>query len=262
MKRMHYSLTHTLHTLRRRWLEPALPISQARLALQAYPRYLADWRRYAALPGAEPLAVAESNPCLFDQTATTPFNTHYTYQAVWAFDAIRRAGVPLHVDVGSQISFVSMLSVITEVLFIDIRPALIELVSLRELAGSLLSLPLADGKLASLSCMHVAEHIGLGRYGDPLNPAGTREAAAELARVLAPGGRLYFSLPIGRARVCYNAHRVHTPQQVLAYFTDLELARCGVIDDQGHFYPSLSSDELAGYAAAEYSCGLFEFRKP
>ena len=40
------------------------------------------------------------------------------------------------------------------------------------------------------------EHIGLGRYGDPIDPQGTEKAATELQRVLAPGGDLYLSLPI------------------------------------------------------------------
>lgn len=258
---MSASLTQTLTTLRRKWIEPALPIGQLRQALRAYPRYLADWRRYAALPGAEPLALAESYPCLFDRTPQTPFNSHYTYQAAWAMAAIRQTQAPLHVDVGSQIAFVAMLSAITEVVFIDIRPAAIELPALHGLAGSLLALPFADGSVASLSCMHVIEHIGLGRYGDPLDPAGTRRAAAELARVLAPGGRLYLSLPVGRPRVCFNAHRVHAPAQILDYFAGLTLARCGAIDDAGRYHPDLSREQLLAYAGAEYGCGLFEFMR-
>jgi SAM-dependent methyltransferase len=258
---MRAALARNLQTLRRKWIEPALPLGQMRLAAQAYPAYLADWRRYRAMPGAEPLRFDESYPCLFDRSAGTPFNTHYTYQAVWALDGIRRSAVAHHVDVGSQIGFVAMLSAICEVSFLDIRPAGVGLAGFHEAAGDILALPFADRSLRSLSCMHVAEHIGLGRYGDPLNPAGTREAAAELARVLAPGGRLYFSLPIGRARVCYNAHRVHTPQQILGYFAGLELLRCGAVDDAGRFHPQLDRRAFEGYAHASYACGLFEFTR-
>ena len=67
----------------------------------------------------------------------------------------------------------------------------------------------------------MAEHIGLGRYGDPLDPLGTRKAAAELQRVLAPGGQLLFSLPVGRPRVEFNAHRVHDPHEVASWFDGL-----------------------------------------
>ena len=39
---------------------------------------------------------------------------------------------------------------------------------------------LADNSVDSLSCMHVIEHIGLGRYGDPINAKGDELAAGEL----------------------------------------------------------------------------------
>ena len=73
----------------------------------------------------------------------------------------------------------------------------------------------ADGSLESLSTLHAVEHFGLGRYGDPIHPDGWRRAAEALARVLAPGGRLYFSVPIGRERLVFNAHRVFSPERCL-----------------------------------------------
>jgi hypothetical protein len=46
---------------------------------------------------------------------------------------------------------------------------------------------------------------------------------AAFGRVLAPGGRLYFSVPIGRVRVVFNAHRVFSPRTVLASFPSLRV---------------------------------------
>jgi len=55
----------------------------------------------------------------------------------------------------------------------------------------------------------VVEHIGLGRYGDPLDPFGTEKAIEELKRVLAPRGHLWLSLPISDQHVVYfNAGRI------------------------------------------------------
>ena len=34
--------------------------------------------------------------------------------------------------------------------------------------------------LSSVSCMHVIEHIGLGRYGDPINQNGDKFAINEI----------------------------------------------------------------------------------
>ena len=110
----------------------------------------------------------------------------------------------------------------------------------------------------SLSCLHVAEHIGLGRYGDKLDPHGTKKAAKELARVLARGGSLYFSLPIGKERLCFNAHRIHSPGRVLEYFKGLELVELSGVDDFGVLHKNLDVEKMCSW---DYGCGLFHFRK-
>src|SRR5206468_9735067 len=106
-----------------------------------------------------------------------------------------------HVDVGSHNLFANLLSAVVPVIFLDYRPLNGRLRGLECIGGSILELPFADNSVESLSCLHVAEHIGLGRYGDPLDPEGTKKAARELERVLAKGGNHYFAVPveIGRA---------------------------------------------------------------
>ena len=164
-----------------------------------------------------------------------------------------------HVDVGSRIDLVGFLTTRTDVVFVDIRPLHTNLDRLEPVAGSVLELPFADRSLESVSCLHVAEHVGLGRYGDPLDPDGTKKAAAELARVLAPGGQLLFSLPVGRPRECFNAHRIHAPAAIVDMFAELELLGFAGVDDAGRFAPDRTLDELAG---ARYACGMFRFTRP
>jgi SAM-dependent methyltransferase len=125
--------------------------------------------------------------------------------------------------------------------------------------GDILDLPFADGSIASLSCLHAAEHIGLGRYGDPLNPHGTREACMELRRVLAPGGNLYFAVPVGRERVCFNAHRIHAPGTIMEYFSGLDLIELSCVHDDGRYVEKVKPDE---FTRSEHACGMFWFRKP
>jgi SAM-dependent methyltransferase len=59
----------------------------------------------------------------------------------------------------------------------------------------------------SISCLHVLEHFGLGRYGDPIKYTGYLDGLCNIHQILKPGGKFYFSVPMGPQRVEFNAHR-------------------------------------------------------
>jgi SAM-dependent methyltransferase len=139
---------------------------------------------------------------------------------------------------------------------VDIRPLVAGLKGLQAVAADGRRLPFPDATIQSLSCLHVAEHIGLGRYGDTLDPQGTHRMIRELIRVVAPGGELLFSVPVGRSRVCFNAHRVLDPREIVELFEPLRLDEFALVDDQGVFHRSSSPAAAVG---ADYSCGLFRF---
>jgi hypothetical protein len=227
-------------------------------AMRATPGYVSDWRRFEELSGTK-LHIADAYPCLADRTETTPFDAHYFIQPIWTMDHIVRSKARQHVDVGSQILFSGMLSAIMPVTFVDLRPLEVDIERLNSIGGDLNRLPFSDCSLSSLSCLHVIEHVGLGRYGDPLDPVGSRAACGELQRVLARAGSLYLSTPVGAERVCFNAHRIHAPRTIIDWFDELELLEFSVIDDDG----VLRRDaELDSAALFRYGCGLFHFRRP
>ena len=241
-----------------RWAIPAVDPLRLVKAVPRYVAFLKDWAKYSRLEGAEPAKLINTYPCIHEKTQTTSFDSHYFYQGVWAFTRIYASKPAHHVDVGSAIDFVGFLTAITKVTFIDIRPLLATLDNFDSKKGSILSLPFEDNSLLSLSCLHVAEHIGLGRYGDPLDPLGTEKACKELSRVLARKGNLYFSMPVGKPRLCFNAHRIHSPGQIIDYFGDLELAEVSGIDDKGRLIMNIDVSILE---SANYACGLFWFKK-
>jgi hypothetical protein len=208
---------------------------------------------------AEPVKLRDTYPCLFDKTAQTSVDSHYFYQHIWAFEKIYNLKPEVHIDVGSNVDFVGLLSVITKVRFIDIRPLDVSNVpSIESVKGSILEMPCEDESLESVSCLHVAEHIGLGRYGDPLDPHGTEKAATELSRCLAKGGNLFFSLPVGRPRLCFNAHRIHSPKQIILYFNKLKLVEFSGTDDNKRFMRNVDLEIMED---SNYACGMFWFTK-
>ena len=185
---------------------------------------------------------------------------HYFLQDVWAAKKIFQSGCKHHVDIGSRIDgFVAHLLPFCTVEYVDIRPIESPFFELVFKQGSILSLPYADNSIASLSCLHVIEHIGLGRYGDPVDPEGHIKAAAELVRVLQPGGKLYLGTPVGKETVCFDAHRVFYVETVLQMFSGLSLESFDFIDDKGTEIKS-----KVDYSAANtnrFGCGLFVFSK-
>lgn len=225
------------------------------IALIRYGNFFLDWFRFLRAGGKS--SILDFYPCLNDKKSTTNIDTHYFYQAIWAFKDIIASGTKSHIDIGSSVDFVGLLTTITDVTFIDIRPLELKLDRYTGKKGSILDLPFEDGSVSSISCLHVIEHIGLGRYGDPIDPDGTKKACQELQRIAAPGGNLYLSLPIGRPRVCFNAHRVHTPKQILEYFLGLKLVAFSVVDDRGNFHNNVSIDN--GWDTLEYGCGMFHY---
>lgn len=198
-------------------------------------------------------------PILHDKTDFTPFDAHYFYQQLWVFENVLKNRPPHHVDVGSSYEMGGYLSKIVKTTFVDLRPIKADLKNLKIVRGDALNLPFRDGSLPSLSCLHVAEHIGLGRYGDPIDPKGSIKACQELTRVLAKGGKLYFSVPIGKNRVCFNAHRIFDPCLIVEeYFLNLRLAAFSVVDDSGKFISDCNPKE---FVSLDYGCGMFLFTK-
>ena len=238
------------------------PIVAARRVQEA-PSFVANLVRYGRRGGRGPFRIRARflYPVLGDRHAAAgQASGHYFHQDVWAARHVHRAAPARHVDVGSAVAgFVAHLLSFREVEYVDLRPLVTNVSGLRFHQGDLLSgLPFADGELESLSCLHVVEHIGLGRYGDPIDPDGWSRAAGELERVLAPGGRLYFSTPIGDERLEFDAHRVFAPATILDRFRDLELEEFSYVDDRGDIHLEADPAGFRGW----YCCGLFRFTKP
>lgn len=229
------------------------------IGLAYLPRFISHWMRFSQMNKADRLRVADAYPNLCDWVASTPFDPHYFYQAAWLARQLASAPPAKHLDIGSDVKLIGTLSAFVPCEFMDFRPLAASLPGLECTRGDIVALPMADESVNSLSCLHVVEHIGLGRYGDPIDPEGSRKAIAELERVVAQEGRLFLSVPVGRERICFNAHRVFAAKTILAFFGKLNLVSFSLVDDAGRFWPDCSPDRANGL---EYGCGMFVLEKP
>jgi SAM-dependent methyltransferase len=241
----------------RSWVLPFVDPRQLASVVRL-PGFFADWLRFRGLAGKDSARFLDLRPCLTDRAGHTPFDPHYFYQAAWLARELNGARPAMHVDVGSSVVAAGVLSAFVPTLFVDFRPLLARLPNLDSVAADITRLPFADGSVQSLSSLHVIEHIGLGRYGDRIDPDGWRAGLSELARVLAPGGRLYLSTPVGRNRVCFNAHRVFLPAAIVGALPSLKLERFATVDDEGC---RKDNAELTEADTMSYGCGMFRFSK-
>lgn len=235
-------------------------------ALGSLLRYSVDLCRFRARTSAAPSFLFQWKdlyPCLGDNTPTTGFDRHYTFHTAWAARLLAQIRPAVHHDISSAIYFSTIVSAFIPVRFYDYRPSPMTLSNLTSEPADLLRLPFPSGSLASVSCMHVVEHIGLGRYGDPIDPEGPFKAIAELQRVVSPGGHLLFVVPLGaKARVQFNAHRIFTVPMVLAAFGDhFTLKQFTLIPDDPQDGDLVLSPPEVLLAKQFYACGCFWFEK-
>ena len=202
---------------------------------------------------------SDRQPCLNDANTNTPFEPHYIYHPAWAARILAKTKPVEHVDISSSLHFVVIVSGFIPIKFYDYRPATLNLENLHCGHVDITKLPFEDDSIASLSCMHVIEHIGLERYGDLFDPQGDIKGMKELARVLERGGQLLFVVPVAaKARIDYNAHRVYRYADILSAFTELRLESFSLVTDGGMFItPATKADA----DKQQWGCGCFHFRK-
>ena len=187
---------------------------------------------------------------------------HYFHQDIWAAKKIHLSAPSSHLDVGSRIDgFIAHLLVFMNVTVLDIRELKSNVKGLTFKQANLMEAEYFDFEpVESVSCLHTLEHLGLGRYGDPLDLDGWKKGVKTLAMTTKPGGKLYLSVPVGNERIEFNAHRVFNPSTIVTEVQkhSLVLLSFSMVDDFGHFTEGVEPSSASEF---NYGCGLYEFQK-
>jgi SAM-dependent methyltransferase len=204
---------------------------QWRLTLRGFPIFLKNYRKYRRLASTltETFPVIKLTPYFF-QDRWAPAGQaqgQYFHQDLLVAREIYRRNPRRHLDVGSRVDgFCAPVATFRPIEIVDIRPMPSEVPNMIYRQGDILSRELQNlGTTDSLSCLHTLEHIGLGRYGDPVDPLGHETAFRNLANLVEPGGIFYFSVPLGPSRVEFDAHRFFSYgylRQLIDAFFDVE----------------------------------------
>ena len=187
---------------------------------------------------------------------------NYFWQDLWAAKLIYKSGIKKHFDIGSRIDgFIAhLLAMNIEVSLIDIREFPGEVENLHTIVDDATSLKqIADNSVESMSALCSLEHFGLGRYGDPIDPEACFKCFSEIQKKIKRGGHLYISVPIGKERVEFNAHRVFYANTIKECFNELVLEEFScTADGKIEYNVKLDKyDEAQNHG--DYRYGLFHF---
>lgn len=151
---------------------------------------------------------------------------NYFWQDLWAARLIYQNMPKEHYDIGSRLDgFIAhVLAMDIPVKMIDIRPFPEEIDGLETIVDDATELrEFADDSIESLSALCSLEHMGLGRYGDPIDPEACFKCMEQIQNKLKIGGKLYIAVPIGKEKVHFNAHRCFFAQTIIDCFHKLKL---------------------------------------
>ncbi|GHT31189.1 hypothetical protein FACS189434_00490 [Bacteroidia bacterium] len=211
--------------------------------------------------------MGENYPIFNDKfSAAGIMSGHYFHQDLYVARKIFENNPQKHLDIGSRIDgFVAHVAIFREIDIVDIRPLQSKVKNVGFRQVDLMKLP-EDmiGAYDSISSLHAIEHFGLGRYGDPIDYFGWEKALNNIYQILMKGGKFYFSVPIGKQRIEFNAQRVFSVAFLLKLFNEnYTLNSFSYVNDNGDFYDNveLKEKDINNNFGCHYGCGIFELTK-
>ncbi len=206
-------------------------------------------------------------PILDDKFATSgTMKGHYFHQDLYIARKIYENHPLKHIDIGSRIDgFVAHIAVFREIEIFDIREqeSIVKNIVYKQADLMIMGDELKN-YCDSISSLHAIEHFGLGRYGDPIDANGHLKAIDNIHKILKLDGIFYFSVPIGKLRIEFNAHRVFSLEYLIKILNKkFTIDRFSYVDDKGDLFENieLTKESINTNLNCNYGCGIFELTK-
>jgi hypothetical protein len=206
-------------------------------------------------------------PILNERHSGSGINSgHYFHQDLLIAKKIFEINPKRHIDIGSRTDgFVAHVASFRNIEVLDIRPNQFIHSNIKSVQADLMNLTEYQYECTdSISSLHVIEHFGLGRYGDPIDSEGHIKGLDGIYKMLKKGGIFYFSTPIGPQRIEFNAHRVFSINYLMKYFSKYYILKAfHYVDDNGDLHFDVKLDQNAYHTNfnCQYGCGIFELIK-
>lgn len=263
-------MANPLRKLRSLFASMGLDVVRFGLTLRGIASHLRNRSAFKkAAAGRTEFPFGKAYPCLFDRFEPGDGGAargQYFHQDLHVAQLIFARRPARHVDVGSRVDgFVAHIAVFCPIEVYDIRALSTSAsnVSFKQ-RDIMQERPDLDGCTDSLSCLHTLEHFGLGRYGDPLDYDGYKKGWESLYRMVKPGGKFYFSTPIGPQRIEFDAHRIFSVSFLVAMMKGkYRIDSFAYVNEAGELVRGADPEgpEARENFGCRYGCGIFELTK-
>ena len=169
-----------------------------------------------------------------------------------------------HLDIGSRIDgLVTQIASYRKLDVIDIRDLDIEPhENINFIKKDILDINSSNLKeeYDSISSIGCIAHIGLGRYGDTIDPNGYKKAIENINNLSKTNSKIYIHVPIGKKGVEFNSHRVFDANEFIKEFENykFQLNEFHLIDDDGNLILNANLDDSK---QLNFGGGYFVFTK-
>jgi len=233
------------------------------------PTFLREYNQFRkqAQNGHNDFPLKQFYPCFEDRFQESGVASgHYFHQDLLVASKIFKNNPHKHVDIGSRVDgFVAHVASFREIEFINIRQIRTQIDNIIFTQGNLMENNfILEDYCDSISCLHALEHFGLGRYGDKIDYQGHLLGWENIYKILKKGGKLYFSVPIGKQCVEFNAHRIFSMAYILKMIGGLyHINSFSYVNDAGDLIknPEITEDAIKSNFSCNYGCGIFELIK-
>lgn len=169
-----------------------------------------------------------------------------------------------HLDIGSRVDgLVAHIASFRKLDFVDLRSVdLTPHESINFIRKNIMDMNNfeVNRKYDSISSVGVISHVGLGRYGDDIDPDGHIKAIKSIVSLANESGLIYIMVPVGKKKIEFNAHRVFDPKDIIELFNNCgcKYLEFSLVDDHGNLQINC---ELETSKNLDFGGGIFVFKK-